>query len=329
MTTKPKKREAKEAPKSTQKAKQFSRKSKFKGEGERRYALARQVNQEAKALQDEVSKEQEKAKEQSLWSSIGGALGGLALGVATGGLGWAAQGAAVGIGSYVGGRGGKAASEKKDLLGIGKRLGGKGEIDSNLKHRKYDDEGKEIPGARRDFLFYDKTAEAQKSAFTDFEKTLNKGIAQKSLMAGIFAGAMAGGAEALGDYYTKAKDARAVKKAASAASTTTATATPVATTTEYAGHIEDTLSAGADLGFDMSSLKLTQPTNIVTPGLTPDLSTLITPETTKAAPTLFAGLGESMKKYALYSGGAAIANWRPEMKKLKPMMTTSSNKQYG
>ena len=60
-----------------------------------------------------------------------------------------------------------------------------------------------------------------------------------------------------------------------------------------------------------------------------DLANIITPATAETVPSLFAGLGESMKKYALYSGGAAIAGYRPEMKKLKPMITTSSNKQYG
>ena len=172
MTTKPKKRQAKAAPKSTQKAKVFSGKSKFKSEAERKYALARRITEEADSLKSSISEQQDKAKEQSLWASIGGALGGLALGVATGGLGWAAQGAAVGIGSYVGGRGGKAASEKKDLLGIGKRLKGKGEIDTNLKHKG------------KDFLFYKDTAESQEKAFTEFDEALDKGIAQKSLMAG-------------------------------------------------------------------------------------------------------------------------------------------------
>ena len=330
MPRKPNIRKAKEAPTATKKAKEFSKKSQFKSEGERRYGLAKQISSEAKALQEDVSDKQSKAKQQSLWASIGGALGGLALGAVTGGAHWALQGAAVGIGSAIGGRGGKQASESK-------KWGGKGKI-GKVRHKEYDDKGK-LKSSKR-FLFYDEKAKAQESAFEEFDKSLNKSIAQRSMMAGVFAGAMAGGAKAFGEYSEKIKTAREAKKAAAAASasgaTTTAGAvgTSGATTVEAVdrtAHIADTLSMGADAGFDMSSVKVYQPpTTASTVG---NLSNVIAPKSAEAAPTLFAGFNKSMsdtmKKYTLATGAYSIASYRPELQKLKPMVTIPSNKRYG
>ena len=329
MPRKPNVRKAKEAPTSTQKAKEFSRKSQFKSEGERRYGLARQISKEAEALQSDVSSKQSKAKQQSLWASIGGALGGLALGVASGGAHWAIQGAAVGIGSAIGGRAGKEASESK-------KLGGKGKI-GKVRHKEYDDEG-EVKSSKR-FLFYDEKAKAQESAFTDFDKSLNKSIAQRSMMAGVFAGAMAGGAKAFGEYAKEIKTAREAKKVAAAAEKASSAVTPVtsgATTVEAidrTSHLKDTLSMADDVGFDMSSIKLVEPTDIVTPGSTPSVAKLVTPVSTEAAPTLLAGFNQSMsdtmKKYTLATGAYSIASYRPELQSLQPMVTMPSNKRYG
>ena len=68
MPRKPNIRKAKEAPTATKKAKEFSKKSQFKSEGERRYGLAKQISSEAKALQEDVSDKQSKAKQ--VWQSI-------------------------------------------------------------------------------------------------------------------------------------------------------------------------------------------------------------------------------------------------------------------
>ena len=160
------------------------------------------------------------------------------------------------------------------------------------------------------------------------------------MMAGVFAGAMAGGAKAFGEYSEKIKTAREAKKAAAAASasgaTTTAGAvgTSGATTVEAVdrtAHIADTLSMGADAGFDMSSVKVYQPpTTASTVG---NLSNVIAPKSAEAAPTLFAGFNKSMsdtmKKYTLATGAYSIASYRPELQKLKPMVTIPSNKRYG
>tara|TARA_R110002020_G_scaffold442986_2_gene654222 strand:- start:1888 stop:2871 length:984 start_codon:yes stop_codon:yes gene_type:complete len=327
MPRKPNVRKAKEAPTSTQKAKEFSKKSQFKSEGERRYGLARQISKEAEALQSDVSSKQGKAKQQSLWASIGGALGGLALGVVTGGAHWAIQGAAVGIGSAIGGRGGKQASESK-------KWGGKGKIgDVRMRDKE--------KGTSERFLFYDEKAKAQESAFKDFDTSLNKSIAQRSMMAGVFAGAMAGGAKAFGEYSQKIKAANEAKKVASApiagvATPASTVATSGATSVEAidrTAHLTDTLSMGAEAGVDMSSLKLVKPTDIVNPGSTSSMATLITPASTEAAPTLFSGFNKSMsdtmKKYTLASGAYSIASYRPELQSLQPMVTMPSNKRYG
>ena len=376
MPRKPNVRKAKEAPTSTQKAKEFSRKSQFKSEGERRYGLARQISKEAEALQSDVSSKQDKAKQQSLWASIGGALGGLALGVVSGGAHWAIQGAAVGIGSAIGGTAGKEASKSK-------KLGGKGKI-GKVRHKEYDDEG-EVKSSKR-FLFYDEKARAQESAFTDFDESLNKSIAQRSMMAGVFAGAMAGGAKAFSEYSQKIKTANEAKKAAAAAGAATPASTGATAVSEGAGsgaviadkdrigalkealksgslsetqtkifeqeivhlsqgkkqvveaidrtsHLKDTLSMADDAGFDMSSLKLVEPTDIVTPGSTPSVAKLVTPASTEAAPTLLAGFNQSMsdtmKKYTLATGAYSIASYRPELQSLQPMVTMPSNKRYG
>jgi len=372
MPRKPNVRKAKEAPTSTQKAKEFSRKSQFKSEGERRYGLARQISKEAEALQSDVSSKQSKAKQQSLWASIGGALGGLALGVVSGGAHWAIQGAAVGIGSAIGGTAGKEASKSK-------KLGGKGKIG---KVRMRDKE----KGTSERFLFYDEKAKAQESAFTDFDESLNKSIAQRSMMAGVFAGAMAGGAKAFSEYSQKIKTANEAKKAAAAAGAATPASTGATAVSEGAGsgaviadkdrigalkealksgslsetqtkifeqeivhlsqgkkqvveaidrtsHLKDTLSMADDAGFDMSSLKLVEPTDIVTPGSTPSVAKLVTPASTEAAPTLLAGFNQSMsdtmKKYTLATGAYSIASYRPELQSLQPMVTMPSNKRYG
>ena len=351
MPRKPNVRKAKEAPTATKKAKEFSKKSKFKSEGERRYGLAKQISSEAKALQEDVSDKQSKAKQQSLWASIGGALGGLALGAVTGGAHWALRGAAVGIGSAISGRGSKQASESK-------KWGGKGKI-GKVRHKEYDDKGK-LKSSKR-FLFYDEKAKAQESAFEEFDKSLNKSIAQRSMMAGVFAGAMAGGAKAFGEYSKKIKDAREAKKAAAAASSTTPAGTLVdptstitkpttvaegkkmlgsivddynnpgqsmASATEYSKHLKESLSAGADAGFDMSSVKVYQP-----PTTAGNLSNVITPKSAEAVPNLFSGFNKSMsdtmKKYTLATGAYSIASYRPELQKLKPMVTIPSNKRYG
>ena len=98
-------------------------------------------------------------------------------------------------------------------------------------------------------------------------------------------------------------------------------------------HLKDTLSMADDAGFDMSSLKLVEPTDIVTPGSTPSVAKLVTPASTEAAPTLLAGFNQSMsdtmKKYTLATGAYSIASYRPELQSLQPMVTMPSNKRYG
>ena len=162
-----KKREAKQPSIDTSKLKEFTGGS-SSSKHERRMAFAKRVKKESEDIQGQISSEQEKAGKRSLWSSIGGALGGLAAGIASGGTTWALQGAAVGLGTYLGAHGGKTAAEDPNVGKAGRK-----KIKSDM--------------------FYESEAHKQNVAFTDFDTKLNEGILNRSLAAGLLTAATVGG----------------------------------------------------------------------------------------------------------------------------------------
>ena len=163
----------------------------FSSRGEQRLAFAKTLKTESEKIQSQIESEQEKAQQKSLWSSIGGALGGLAFGIATGGLGLAglagaaAAGIGTGLGTYVGAEEGKRQAQKK----YGKR-----------KDIKSD-------------MFYEKEAEKQNLAFTEYDRELDKSIQNRALAAGAMAAAFVGG----GEIIKKIKEGKSARDAAKVA----------------------------------------------------------------------------------------------------------------
>jgi hypothetical protein len=241
-----KKREAKQPSIDTSKLKEFTGGS-SSSKHERRMAFAKRVKKESEDIQSQISLEQEKAGKRSLWSSIGGALGGLAAGIASGGTTWALQGAAVGLGTYLGAHGGKTAAEDPNVGKAGRK-----KIKSDM--------------------FYESEAHKQNVAFTDFDTKLNEGILNRSLAAGLLTAAVAGGGKLIEKIKLEkaraaAETAKVAKKVAKTkqgfqtvmatdlSGTAASTGEAVFSTVQQRANELGAISEGLNMGMDLSSVK--------------------------------------------------------------------------
>ena len=347
-----KKREAKKPSIDTSKLKEFTGGS-SSSKHERRMAFAKRVKKESEDIQVQISSEQEKAGKRSLWSSIGGALAGLASGIAftaTGGTSALLQGAAVGVGTYLGATGGKVAAEDPNIGKAGRK-----KIKSGM--------------------FYESEAHKQNIAFTDFDRKLNEGILNRSLAAGLLTTAVAGGGKLI-EKMKVAKAAKVAKKAEEAAKLAKAGVSASLEQTKAAAELVTT-TTGTGVG---SSTNIVMPETVpegmeMLQSITQEYSNVVpkqsvatspspsphkmlarhpktelalqkhslgasyksqlasfTPLSSEAAPTMMksymAGLKGMTSEYAqksiLASGAMSIYGYRPEMEALRPVQMITS-----
>ena len=325
-----KKREAKQPSIDTSKLKEFTGGS-SSSKHERRMAFAKRVKKESEDIQGQISSEQEKAGKRSLWSSIGGALGGLAAGIASGGTTWALQGAAVGLGTYLGAHGGKTAAEDPNVGKAGRK-----KIKSDM--------------------FYESEAHKQNVAFTDFDTKLNEGILNRSLAAGLLTAATVGGGKLiekikLNKARAAAETAKVAQETAKAqqgyqtviatdlSGTAASTGEAVFSTVQQRANELGAISEGLEKGINISSLKTVSAEPISLAMRKQSLGAnyksqlaSFTPLASEAAPTMMksymAGLKGMTSDYAqksILAGGAmSLYGYRPEMQELRPIQMITS-----